>query len=240
MIYFYTGRPGSGKSLHMASEIHDAMWAGKNVIANFTINESYFAKARHPERVGKFIYVGNREWQTNAYTNRTTMNPKTGDRMKGVVPDGRYTYLDGLYRFALQFHKRNRAGQIEEHQTILVLDECQTLFNSRNWRMKDRLDWIEFFREHRKYGYDVYLISQDDKVIDKQIRDICEIKVEHRNVKNYKTAGKLLAFLRGGNLFVWISSDYAIRGKAAHMYSEFFTGKKFYEFYDSYQTFHTG
>lgn len=240
MIYFYTGRPGSGKSLHMASEIYDAMWKGINVIANFEINESYFAKAKHPERVGKFIYVNNREWQTNAYTNRTTINPKTGESMRGVIPDGRYSYLDGLYRFALQFHERDKNGQIIEHQTILVLDECQTLFNSRNWRIKDRLDWIEFFREHRKYGYDVYLISQDDKVIDKQIRDICEIKVEHRNVKNYKTAGKLLAFLRGGNLFVWIMSDYAIRRKDARICSEFFTGKKFYEFYNSYQTFHAG
>ena len=39
MIYFYTGTPGSGKSLHMASEIYEAMYKGKNVIANFEINE---------------------------------------------------------------------------------------------------------------------------------------------------------------------------------------------------------
>lgn len=240
MIYFYMGRPGSGKSLHMASEIYEAIWNGKNVFANFEINESYFAKARHPERLGQFIYVSNREWQENAYTNRVTVNPKDGCRMKGVIPDGRYTYLDGLYRFALQFHKRNRDGQIIEHQSLLVLDECQTLFNSRMWAKKDRLDWIEFFREHRKYGYDIYLVSQDDKVIDKQIRDIMEIKVEHRNVKNYKTAGKLLAFLRGGHLFVWIMSNYAIRTKDAYMCSEYFTGKKFFKFYDSYATFHTG
>ena len=47
MIYFYTGTPGSGKSLHMASEIYEAMYKGKNVIANFEINESYFEKAKH-------------------------------------------------------------------------------------------------------------------------------------------------------------------------------------------------
>lgn len=240
MIYMYTGRPGSGKSLHMASEIHEAVWNGKNVIANFQINESYFAKARHPERLGKFIYVSNREWMENAYTDRISINPVTGDRIKGVVPGNRYTYLDGLYSFALQFHKRNRDNQIVEHQTLLVLDECQILFNSRCWAKKDRLDWIEFFREHRKYGYDVYLVSQDDKVIDKQVREILEIKVEHRNVKNYRTAGKLLALLRGGHLFVWIMSNYAIRGKEAYMCSEYFTGRKFFNFYNSYQTFHTG
>lgn len=240
MIYFYTGTPGSGKSLHMASEIYDAMWKGQNVIANFAINEDYFKDAKHPERLGKFIYVSNREWLTNGYTDRVTVNPADGGRLKGVIPQGHYTYLDGLYSYALQFHKRNKKGLIEEHQTLLVLDECQELFNNRNWAKSDRLDWIAFFREHRKYGYDVYLISQDDKVIDKQVRNLLQYKVEHRSVKNYKLAGRLLAFLRGGELFVWILSNYQIRGKEARICSEFFTGKKFYEFYNSYQTFHTG
>lgn len=240
MIYFYTGTPGSGKSLHMASEIYDAIFKGKNVIANFEVNESYFDKAKHPEKLGRFIYVGNRDWLTNSYTNRVTIDPDTGDRMKGVVPQGHYTYLDGLYSFAMQFHERDRKGNIKEHQTLLVLDECQELFNNRNWAKSDRLDWIAFFREHRKYGYDIYLISQDDKVIDKQVRAVLQFKVEHRSVKNYKTGGKLLALFSGGNLFVWILSNYQIRGKDGRICSEFFTGKKFYEFYNSYQTFHTG
>ena len=240
MIYFYTGTPGSGKSLHMASVIHDAVWSGKNVIANFEINEQYFAKSRHPDRLGKFIYASNREWMTNAYTARQSFDPVRGTMFKGTVPENRYTYLDGLYSYAMQFHERDRKGNIKEHQTLLVFDECQELFNNRNWAKKDRLDWIAFFREHRKYGFDVYLISQDDKVIDKQVRAVLQFRVEHRSVKNYKLAGKLLAFLRGGQLFVWIMSNYQIRGKDARLCSEFFTGKKFYDFYNSYQTFHTG
>lgn len=240
MVYFYTGTPGSGKSLHMASEIYDAIWAGKNVIANFEVNESYFAGARHPERLGSFVYVNNRDWLNNAYTSRPSIDPVSGKRIKGAVPDGRYTYLDGLYSFARQFHRRDRRGNIIEHQTLLVLDECQELFNNRTWAKKDRLDWVSFFREHRKYGFDIYLISQDDKVIDKQVRAILQFRVEHRSVKNFKAAGKLLAFLRGGELFVWIMSNYQIKGKDGRLCSEFYTGKKFYGFYDSYQTFHTG
>lgn len=240
MIYFYTGTPGSGKSLHMAQDIHEAIWKGKNVIANFAINESYFEKAKHPERLGRFVYVSNLWWLTNAYTNRSTINPCNGERMKGVIPQGHYTYLDGLYSFAMQFHEKDRKGNIKEHQTFLVLDECQELFNNRNWAKSDRLDWIAFFREHRKYGYDIYLISQDDKVIDKQLRAVLQFKVEHRAVKNYKLGGKLLAFLSGGELFVWILSNYQIRGQDARICSKFFTGKKFYEFYNSYQTFHAG
>lgn len=240
MIYFYTGTPGSGKSLHMASVIYDAILSGKNVIANFEINESYFAKSKHPERLGKFVYVNNRYWLENAYTTRKAYDPVKDCEFRGVVPDGRYTYIDGLYSYARNYHKSDRKGNFKENQTLLVFDECQELFNNRNWAKKDRIDWIAFFREHRKYGFDVYLISQDDKVIDKQLRAVLQYKVEHRSVKNYKTAGKLLALLRGGSLFVWIMSNYQIRGKEGRLCSEFFTGRKFFDFYNSYQTFHTG
>lgn len=240
MIYFYTGTPGSGKSLHMASEIYEAMYKGKNVIANFEINETYFEKAKHPEKLGKFIRVSNYEWLNSAYTSHQAYDPVHEIYFRGKIPENHYTYLDGLYSFALQFHKRDRKGNIIEHQTLLVLDECQDLFNKREWARKDRLAWIEFFREHRKYGYDVYLISQDDQVIDKQIRSILQFKVEHRSVKNYKLAGKMLAFLSGGNLFVWILSNYQIRSRDSRIKSEYFTGKKFYDFYNSYETFRTG
>lgn len=240
MIYFYIGTPGSGKSLHMASEIYDALLAGKNVIANFAINEHYFSKLKHPEKLGHFIRVTNYEWLNNAYTKHQAYDPVKQIYFNGKIPDGHYTYLDGLYSFALQFHKKDRKGNIKEHQTLLVLDECQELFNNREWAKKDRLAWIEFFREHRKFGYDIYLISQDDKVIDKQIRSILQFKVEHRSVKNYKLAGKILALLSGGNLFVWIMSNYQVRGAAGRLKSEYFTGKKFYDFYNSYETFRVG
>lgn len=240
MLYFYTGTPGSGKSLHMASVIYDAICRGINVIANFEINESYFSGFRHPEKLGTFVYVNNRDFLENAYTSRKSYDPVRECDFKGTVPEGRYTYLDGLYSYAENFHKQDRKGRFVEHQTLLVFDECQELFNNRSWARKDRLEWIAFFREHRKYGYDVYLISQDDKVIDKQLRAVLQYRVEHRCVKNYKLGGRILSFLRGGSLFVWIMSNYQIKGKEGRLCSEFFSGRKFFDFYNSYATFHQG
>ena len=225
MIYFYTGRPGNGKSLHMAQEIDKALRSGKNVVANFEINENSYANFKHKEKLGKFIYQSNFYWLHNAYKNRDLK---------------RYSYLDGLYNYALQFHKRNSRGQIIEHQTLLCLDECQELFNSRTWNRSDRLEWCSFFRQHRKYGLDVILVSQDDKVVDKQIRSILEYEVEHRCVNNYKGAGLFFGLLAGGKLFVAITRWYAKTGKDSKIKSCFFKGKKrYYEFYDSYQVFHS-
>lgn len=241
MIYFMTGTPGSGKSLHMAEIIYNELRMGKNVIANFEINEPMVYTGRRVPKMGKFIHVPNDDWLNNAYTTRTSVDPVSGKRIKGFVPEGRYTYLEGLYNYALQFHKRNSRGQIMENQTLLVLDECQMLFNTRTWNRKDRLKWAEFFTVHRHYGYDVYLISQDYKVIDKQIRNIFEHELEHRCINNYKFFGRLLGLLCGGKLFVCIKKWYSKTGKAAHIKSNFFVGrKKYYELYDSYKTFAHG
>ena len=225
MINFFTGRPRNGKSLHMAMIIYKQLKKGKNVIANFEINEHTFDKfnRKHPGKLGMFVYAPNSSLLENSYRNPVS---------------GKYSYIEGLYGFAENYHERNYRGQFYENQTLLVLDECQELFNSRSWNRKDRLEWCSFFRHHGKFGYDVYLISQDDKVIDKQIRSILQYEFEHRCINNYKLMGKLMGIMAGGKVFVCIQRMYGIKGKDAKIKSKFFTGQqKFYEFYDSYKPF---
>ena len=142
MIHFFTGKPGNGKSLHMAQIIYDSVKKGKNVIANFEVNEDYFKNCRHPEKLGVFIYESNYYWLNSAYK-------------KGANTVQSYSYIDGLYNFAFMYHERNKKGQFIEGQTLLVLDECQELFNKRQWNRAARLLWGSFFRQHRKLGGDV-------------------------------------------------------------------------------------
>lgn len=228
MIYFINGRPGGGKSLTTAEYIYKAIKRGKNVIANFEINMDYFKKCRHPEKLGKFMYISNTEWQENAY--------------KGIDPRVKqFSYIDGLYGFALNFHKTDNKGRMKEKQTLLILDECADLFNSRTYMKKDRLTWCQFFRQHRKLGYTVYLIAQDDKDIDKQIRELLQKEIECRNVANIKLFGKILSLLSGGHLFVRIFRDYTLksgnRKKDAREGAQYYTGRKYFDFYDSYKLF---
>ena len=59
MIYFYSGTPGSGKSLHCAKDIYNKLFVKKqNVIANFEINEELLRKKK---RRGEFVFVSNFE-----------------------------------------------------------------------------------------------------------------------------------------------------------------------------------
>ncbi|RYY72946.1 MAG: assembly protein [Gammaproteobacteria bacterium] len=71
----------------------------------------------------------------------------------------------------------------EEKFGILVLDECGTWFNSRNWQDKERRAVNDWFLHARKLGWHVYIIIQDISILDSQARDaICELLVTCRRL----------------------------------------------------------
>ena len=59
----------------------------------------------------------------------------------------------------------------ESKNGLLVLDECGTWFNARNWQDKSRADVNNWFLHARKLGWDVILIVQDISIVDNQARE---------------------------------------------------------------------
>lgn len=197
MIYFYSGTPGSGKSLHVASDILFRLRNKKNVIANFDINIDVVRGKR--KKIGDFIYLDNSEITVN-----------------------------WLLNYALKNHKRGK-----EAQTLVVLDECQIFFNPREFTRKDRLEWITFLSQHRKYGYNFILISQNDRLVDKQIRAFFEYEVKHRKITNNGNIGFLLRIF--GQLFVAVEFWYGVKSRTN---MTFFRYKRILgKMYDSYKMF---
>lgn len=233
MIRFYSGTPGSGKSLHVASDIYRYMQNGKNVIANFEINDSII-KAKRGKTKGSFVYLNN--YQLTENITYTEMHTDAYGKTKYI--EKYKTPLDALYYFALNFHKRNEKGQILEKQTLLVIDEAQIIFNSRSWQSRNRQEWVTFFTQHRKYGFEIIIVSQFQTLIDKQIRGCFEFEVMHRKVMNYKSIGFILSCLFGGNLFVAVERLCSVRGKQGKTSTQFIVGKKkFFDLYNSYKIF---
>ena len=58
----------------------------------------------------------------------------------------------------------------EEQNGALVLDECGTWFNSRDWNAKGRKELLDWVIHARKKRWNVYFIVQDLEVMDKQAR----------------------------------------------------------------------
>lgn len=92
-----------------------------------------------------------------------------------------------------------------------------------------------FFTQHRKYGYDVYLVAQFDRMIDRQIRSLIEYEVIHRKVKNFGKFGFLYNLVAGGSLFVAVKMWYPLKERVG---SEFFKGhQRYFELYNTLDTF---
>ena len=125
--------------------------------------------------------------------------------------------------------------KFREGELWLFIDEAQLMFNAREWDARGRKDWLQFFTQHRKYGYDVFLIAQFDRMLDRQIRSLIEYEVVHRKVSNFGIRGRIFSLLAGGNLFVAVKVWYPMKEKVG---SEFFKyHKRFSELYDSYKDF---
>lgn len=69
----------------------------------------------------------------------------------------------------------------------LVLDECGTWFNSRNWQDKSRKAVNDWFLHARKLRWHVYLIIQDISILDSQAREaLAEYTVFCRRLDNIR------------------------------------------------------
>lgn len=124
---------------------------------------------------------------------------------------------------------------VKEGELLCIIDESQILFNARDWKQQGRSDWLKFFTQHRKFGYDIILVAQFDEMLDKQLRALIEYQVIHRKVSNFGIAGKILSAAFLGKLFVAVRVWYPMGERVG---SEMFTAKKkYYSLYDTYADF---
>lgn len=137
-----------------------------------------------------------------------------------------------LVAYALEKHEIGKEGQ-----TLVVIDECQIIFNCRDFGRKDRNAWVTFFAQHRKLGFNVILISQSDRMIDRQIRSLIETEVRHRKLNNYGFGGMFLTLFSFGRTW-FIAIDYWYGGNKLKLGQTVFPYRKRYsEVYDSYKLF---
>lgn len=152
-----------------------------------------------------------------------------------------FTYVDNeelqpefLINYFMEYSKE-KGRDLKEGEILLVIDECQLLFNSREWAKSGRNDWNAFYTQHRKYRFDVVLVAQFDRMIDRQIRSLIEYEFIHRKVSNFGWKGMALSLCMGTtNLFCAVKVWYPMKERVS---SDMFKAKK--KYYNMYNTFNT-
>lgn len=144
---------------------------------------------------------------------------------------GKYTHVP-IYDMNVDFFRdyaKINHKQDKEGQTLVLIDECQLIFNSRMFQRKDRLDWIIFFTQHRKYGFDFILITQFDRLIDRQIRCLIEFEYKHLKMNYNGFIGMILPFALFSVKKYWYCIKEFMDGSA------FFYSKKIASIYNTYE-----
>lgn len=139
-----------------------------------------------------------------------------------------------LEDFAMYYWQDKK--RIKEDEILLVIDECQLIFNARTWAKNS--PWLSFFSQHRKMGYCPILICQSDMMIDKQIRAVVEYEYKHRKMANAGGFGKVISFL-AGSPFLYKKEWYAVRSMGKGTAIGWQTGQYGKAVYKAYDTFKT-
>lgn len=195
MILLYSGTPGSGKSFHATQKIYYLLRRKKNVICNYNVNLSvcsmnFFQFWLSRISILKPYIKGHKHLGKFEFKNNFELTPEF------------------LIEYARKNHNRKKEGQ-----TTVVIDECGIMFNPRTFAQADRLKWIQFFSVHRHYGYDFILISQSDRMLDRQIRSFLEYEHRHRKINNFGLFGLLVRLFTMSTFFVDVKLWYGIREK---------------------------
>lgn len=137
--------------------------------------------------------------------------------------------------FLIKLSKEKVGSKPKEGSILLVIDECQLLFNAREWQQSGRAQWLSFFTQHRKLGYDIILIAQFDRMVDRQIRSLIEYEYIHRKMSNFGWQGKILSLFFGGKSFIAVKMWYPLHERLG---AEIFHARKWmYSVYDTYAAF---
>lgn len=143
------------------------------------------------------------------------------------VPESRIT-VPNLMQYA---NVRGYLEKKKENQCLVLIDEAGGRFNCREYGKTDRMEWVKFFSQHRKFGFSVLLVAQNDRMLDRQIRAMVELEYKHRKAQNMFWWLMFLPF----KLFIAVEYFYGLRMKTA---TEFFIfKKKIAERYDSMALF---
>ena len=158
-VYAITGKLGSGKGKAGIQRLREYLKQGKRVATNCDVflehllpSQSRGSVLRIPDKpaISDFYAIG------------------SGNRFIQFEPT--FTITQSGFEFTSPSPVL-LTGFDECHNGALILDECGSWLNTRNFQDKGRSGLLEWAIHARKYGWDVFFICQNIKQIDAQLRD---------------------------------------------------------------------
>lgn len=161
-VYAITGKLGSGKGKAGMQRLREYLRAGKRVATNCDVFLEYMDQERSRATA---IRIPDKPTSTDLYM------LGSGNKYVEFQPNIQHMPDGSIKGFAPKESPRMLPGFDESHNGALVLDECGSWLNTRDFQNKNRADLLEWAIHARKYGWDIFFIMQNISQIDKQIRE---------------------------------------------------------------------
>lgn len=193
-IYLVTGPPGTGKTWYCVRGIFNDLRRGDWVATNIELRDGW-AHALASKDIITRLFKGKKGIEENQrrYEEHLFVSTSLGELMSVRLPEC------GRCKGCREHGKCNREGRGK-----IRLDEAHEWLNARKWEDDDREPVVKFASHHRKLGWEVYIITQDEKRIDNQVRGNFEYHVHLKNLKKFKLWGILPIF--PVNVFVAVTT----------------------------------
>jgi hypothetical protein len=174
MIEIEQGSPGSGKSAVAVARAIAHLKEGGVVAANFSLIDGWAGIVAKHSIMGKLFPEYAHKKASSLYKRFYRFDSLPAIRKINPIME------------AVDKHQFKK-GKYHEGSGLLIIDESQLVFNSRNSMTGSKnMDWIEFFTQHRKLGWNVILIAHSSLMIDSQIRPLAEYDSTFRNMQKIK------------------------------------------------------
>lgn len=232
-IYLVTGPPGSGKSLFAVRTKLGAVRSGKWCASNVRLHDGWQHVLARQNWLSLLIGGKRRvERQADLYDSRMFVSHSLSELFSLRLPPC------GKCRAC-----RNERTCQKEERGVMVLDEAHEWLNARTWdqaedgreiskaeAVANRLAIVKFFALHRKLGWRIYLITQDEKRLDNQVRGNFEFHVRLKNMRRWKLWGIIKVFFF--DYFVALTYWHAL-GSERVAISSYFLERKVADLYDT-------
>lgn len=180
MINLFFGPPGNGKSAVAFMKAIDHLKSGGVLATNFKFVPDWASQLAQMRLVCKLGFVDSVS-QARSYWDRCffACSPQALTALShdfGGIKNPLGNLVVGSVK--------RKTEKLPEGRGLAIIDEAQLFLNARHW--EHNFPWIEFFTQHRKLGWDVFLIAHSSDMIDKQVRPLIEYETKLRNLKRVK------------------------------------------------------
>jgi hypothetical protein len=235
-IYLRTGQPGHGKSYGAIRVIREALENGQYVATNIELRDGWATTMARTNWFRRMI-PGRVAKVAARFEARTYVTHDLGEFARLRLPPCRKC---DQCRKGMRCRKEGRGR--------LVLDEAHNWLNARTWDADEtgqaktraeatarRLQVVRLFSQHRKLGWHVDLITQDEQNLDRQVRALFEYHVHLKNLRRFRLFGLLpvVPF----NVFVAVTTWHD-RDKSRLGVETFLLNRKLASCYDTTATSH--